>query len=227
MLATCWICGWAAALAFRLDTALVLVGFSALLLSAQPFREGKCLWKVPLLFAFGGGSLAAVVLRHPGYESQLLFIALPVVLYLPVVVLHVERHIASRVLATAAITAVAPLTYWATTGVLDAAAWILWAALASYFALAALFVVARLRNSTACLWISRIGALMAVVGAAWCSSQRGAHWILSLAFALLAVRVWTYRQQPGTGPPVRRIGRMELLHSALSSLLVLTSLWLR
>jgi hypothetical protein len=236
MAGTCWIVGWAAAHALAWEPLLLAAGTVALFAAAQSLRTVRRLWvhdrpaahralmPVAPMLLVPVAALAVLVRRAPD-QAWIAAIAMPAMIYAPIVLAGEERLPIARVLAVVALTGLAPATYAAASGRFGATALVLWAALGGYFILGALFVIARLRRTSSsgiALALVRVATPAAAAAmAAWAG-----HLVLAVPFALLALRAWIFRAPPEPTDP-RRIGRAELVHSLAAAALVLAGVWLR
>jgi hypothetical protein len=228
MALTCWIAGWAAAARLAWEPLAVAAGIFALFAMAQALRGALRLRTLEPVTALRKTALAAGLGLLPLAVLALLamrlgwvaLLALPAVVYAPFLLFQSERRPIARVIAIAAFSAIAPATHALALGAFTRVSAILWAALASYYVVGGIFIMARLRHSTGALWAARLLALTAF------GSALALHWLLAAAFAPLVARTWLFRCT-SERPDPRRVGKAELAFSSLAASLVLLSIWMR
>jgi hypothetical protein len=216
----CWAVGWAAARTWAWEPLVIALAAVGLIRAAEALKRRR-----PPILGPAALVLAVPLLAERTDETSFAALALPSILTAGLLVARLERLAASRLVATAAITSLAPAAYIAAAGRFDATAALLWLSLGGYFALASLFVMARLRRSRALLWAVRLLGPSIFALAVLCPSPRFAHAILGSVFLVLSLRAWTYRATAARIDP-RRVGRLELGFSTATALLVLAAAWL-
>ena len=231
-----WACGWAAAFTWAWEPLAVGASVVCLLAAAQSLRSWRRLRNPDppaarrSLALFAGASLAAAGLvaafasRLPA--AYVVPLSLLPLAYVPFILLGKERSPGARLLAVAALSTLAPVTYAAASGTIDRKALVLWIALGGYLLLGSLYVMARLRRSAAALWAVRLASSAVFVASPFCPSNAWGHWVAGLAFLVLAARAWAYRPAARPVDP-RRVGKAELAYSALAALLVLIDTCMR
>ncbi len=232
MALTCLGAGWAAAARWAWEPLALLAGLVSLFAAAQHLRSWRRLGAVDpaaarrsLLAASLGLVLPAAALAVFALKVRdaawIAAIGVPGALYAPALLAGAERRPWARVLAVVALTGAAPAAYGAAAGSFGRPALLLWASLGGYFLVGALFVMARLRRSSAVLRLVRV--LAPAAGAVlWAGSG---PW-LAAPFLLVALRSWMHR---GTDAPVdpRRLGHAEIGYAFAAAGLVLAGFWLR
>lgn len=233
----CWLCGWVSARQAAWTPVVLAACAVVLMIAVQAVRSYRHVrthdpaeaFRWLTVVAVSGVAAAALGLLvvdrwlDPAWGAA---IGVLLTLYGTIVVSGRERHPLSRVVGVAAVTAIAPLTYAAITGVFDVVALIGWAVLGGYFLLGAIFVMARFRRSVPALWVARLATPCAAVALALAVPWKPEGWILAIPLVILAVRAWLFRPVAVPIDP-RLIGRRELLFGAASTLIVLIGLWLR
>lgn len=238
MALTCWLVGWAAAPKPAWEPLLIAIAVVCLLAAAQSLRSARRLWthvpliarrhvlRLPLLLLVPAGALVMLLRRVPEVGWVMAMLA-PALTYAPLVLAGEERLPVARLLAVAAITAIAPATLATVRGSFGPEASALWAALGGYFLIGALFVMARLRRTAGALFMLALVRLAAPAAAATMFVWGAAHWLLALPFLILAVRAWGVRAGRTAPTDPRRVGKREIVYSVAAGVLVLAGLWAR
>lgn len=224
MALTCWAAGWAASLAWAWEPLVLAAATMGLFVAGEALKRPRH----PLI-PVGAALLAPVAalawfLHVAPDEDWALALVMPSILYAGVIVARLERLPVSRMLAVAAISALAPAAYGVSAGRFGIVAALLWLSLGGYFLLSSLFVMARLRHSWAMLWMLRGVTTASTVATMLCPSSGMGHWILAVAFLVLTVRAWAF-QPDGVRVSARRVGLRELGWSVATLALVLAAVW--
>ncbi len=231
MALTCWLAGWAAAARIAWEPLAVAVAALALFAAAQSTRRALRLRTIEPASARSSLVIAAVLALAPLVLLVLMIVhlrdaawiaavAAPALLYAPFLLAKAERHPVARIIAVLAFSAIAPATHALASGRFDRISALLWGALAGYYLVGAVFIMARLRHSSRALWAARALAAVALV------ASFALHWLIAAAFAPLALRAWLFRPTPER-IDARRVGKVELAFSTLAASLVLLSIWVR
>ncbi|MBI4564574.1 MAG: hypothetical protein HY716_07785 [Planctomycetes bacterium] len=233
----CWILGWAAAAKLAWPPLLIGGGALSLFAGATVLRLSRRLWTherdhawrmlrflLPLLIL---PALAALVLLvRTRDEAWLAAAATPALLYAAVMAGGRERHPLARMLAVVALTALAPLTYASAAGMFGVRAASLWVASGGFFGFGSLYVMARLRTSSASSRALAVVRIVAPAAGILMIVWSAAHPVMGAPFLVLGIRAWLYRAA-GARPDPRRLGRAELAYGALSCAAILAGFWLR
>lgn len=220
----CWGAGWAASLTWTWEPLVIAGAVIPLFVAGEALRRPR-----HPLFPLGVSLVApaavlAWFLNSVPDETWAAALVMPSILYAGIIVAGLERLPVSRMLAVAAIAALAPVTYGVASGGYSTTAALLWLSFGGYFLLSSLFVMARLRRSTALLWLSRGVTSAATVATMLCPSAGFGHWILAVAFLVLASRAWAWSSD-GARISARRVGLRELAWSSAAAGLILAAVW--
>jgi hypothetical protein len=224
MALVCWATGWLASLTWSWEPILIAAAAAFLFVTGEALKRPRHpLLPLALVLLVPAAGLAWFLRVAPD-EDWAIALVMPSILYAGVIVARLERLPASRLLAVAAMTALAPVSYGLASGGFGAPAALLWLSLGGYFLLGSLFVMARLRRSAGMLWGVRASTTASALAAMLCPSEGVGHWLLAIVFLVLAVRTWVYQPRgPKLNP--RRVGLRELGWSLATLALVLAAVW--